>query len=70
MKKYLLIPMFFMAALATSYAGCGSCEGHDHDKDKAACAEKCEKKCCSEKKDKKCCGDKSSCCKSKEETAE
>ena len=71
MKKYLLIPMFFIAAFATSYAGCGGCEkGHDHGKEKAECAEKCEKSSCCEKKSKAECAEKcekSSCCAEKKE---
>ena len=72
MKKYLLIPIFFIAAFAVSYAGCGSCEGddHDHGEEKAKCVEKCETSCCSKeeskccaKVEKKCCGE-TSCCSS------
>ena len=71
MKKYLLIPMFFIAAFATSYAGCGACGGqgdHDHAKEKAECAEKCEKECKKECK-KKCCSEGESCCKKSKDSA-
>ena len=59
MKKYLLVPMFFIAALVTAYADCGNCA-------KTECTEKdCDKECCSEKK---CCGGEGkSCCSEKEE---
>ena len=65
--------MFFIAAYAVSYAGCGDCGGHDdedhdHGEEKVQCVEKCETSCCSteeskccSKVEKKCCGE-TSCC--------
>lgn len=58
MKKYLLIPIFLITALATANAGCGSCEGSADKK----CEKECKKECYTEK------GEKSkSCCASSEE---
>ena len=39
MKKYLLIPILFIAALATASAGCGTCAEKE-------CAEESKKSCC------------------------
>ena len=65
MKKYLLIPMLFIAALATANANCGSCGGDAEKK----CEEKCDKECKKEHKHKgKCCDGKGkSCCTTEEE---
>jgi len=51
MKKYLIIPFFFICAFTASYAGCGACEEHDHEhiEEKAECAEESEAACAKEK---------------------
>lgn len=62
MKKYLLIPLFFIAALATANAGCGDCGSSAEKKcDKESAKECCpgEKKCCSEDS-KSCCAEEES----------
>jgi hypothetical protein len=65
MKKYLLIPMLFIAALATASADCGGCAEKE-------CATECKKECCGEKE--KCCSGEApegkSCCATEEEAAE
>lgn len=63
MKKYLLIPIFFIAAFATSYAGCGACGDHGRDEEKASC---CKSDCDSSKCDKEKCGE-AACDKAKSE---
>lgn len=74
MKKYLLIPIFFIAALATANAGCGSCESHDHGEEKASCCKsscdtsKCEKEKCDEAACEKAEAESKSCC-AKEKSA-
>lgn len=63
MKKYLLIPMLFIAALATANADCGSCGGDAEKK----CEEKCDKECKKEHKEKCCDGKGKSCCATEKE---
>ena len=57
MKKYLLIPIFFIAALATANADCGGCGGGEHaEKKESCCKSECDKeKCGKEKCDKEKC---------------
>ena len=70
MKKYLLIPIFFIAALATANADCGACGGHvhDHDEVKSSCC-KSDSKCDKEKSDKAACdkAQKKECCATEED---
>lgn len=60
MKKYLLIPVFLIAAIATANAGCGGCES------KKSCDSECAKECCPKEKG-KCCGEGGECCKEKDD---
>ncbi len=75
MKKYFLIPVFFIVALATANAGCGSCESHGGAEEKASCCKSdCKtSKCDKEKSDKASCdkaGSKSKSCCPEEKAAE
>jgi hypothetical protein len=62
MKKYLLIPMLFIAALATASADCGGCAEEKSETE-------CKKECSTEKS--MCCGGEApegkSCCATEEE---
>ena len=64
MKKYLLIPMLFIAALATASAGCGTCAEKES-------AEECTKSNGAESSN--CCGGEvpegASCCATEETEA-